>query len=61
MLSGDVYVRQMLMRHHHLALLPDSRIPAWERREAAARRITEQGRGRLRVVILRLRPAHSRS
>jgi hypothetical protein len=58
MVPADLYVRPMLMQHHRRALLPDSRIPAWERREAALGRILDERRGRLWLAVLRLRPAH---
>ena len=59
MLPGDFYVRQMLWRHHVQALSPDTRVPAWERRDKALRRSPEGIRGgRLRLLVVRLRPAH---
>jgi hypothetical protein len=62
MLTSNVYVLEMLVRDRHLALSRDSRVPSWERRDAALRRGREQVRGgRLRLLILRLRPAHSGS
>lgn len=62
MLPGDIYVRQMLWRHHRGALSRDSGVPAWERRTAASRSIPERRRGgRLRLLMLRHRPAHSGS
>jgi hypothetical protein len=63
MLPADFYVRQMLWRHHLQSLSPESRVPAWERRAEALRRSSPGGRrgGRLRLLMVRLRPAHSGS
>ena len=62
MLTSNVYVLEMLVRDRHLALSRDSRVPAWERRDAALRRGPGHIRGgRLRLLMLRLRPAHSGS
>jgi hypothetical protein len=60
MIPANVYVLQMLERHHRLALSPDSRVPSWQRRAVESRRISGRRRGgHLRLLRLRVRPAHS--
>jgi hypothetical protein len=62
MLTSNVYVLEMLVEYRRRALSRDAPVPAWERRVAALRRVPEHGRrGHLRLLMRRLRPAHSAS
>jgi hypothetical protein len=58
MIPANMYVRQMLVHDRRLALSRDSRVPAWERRNAALRRSPERRGGQLRLLVHRLRAAH---
>jgi hypothetical protein len=60
MLPGDVYVRQMLLRHHRAALSHNSRA-AWEHRGTAMRSTSHRSGGRAWLLMFRLRAAHSGS
>ena len=56
MIPANMYVRQMLVRDHRQALSRESRVPAWERRDAALRESRARGRrGRLRLLVFRPR------
>ena len=59
MLPGDVYVRQMLIRHHRAALSPHPRVPTGP--EVFPASPTRRRGRRLRVIGLRLRLAQSTS
>ena len=62
MIPANMYVRQMLVRDHRQALSRESRVPAWERRDAALRESRARGRrGRLRLLAFRLRTVQSGS
>ena len=62
MLPPNMYVRQMLVQDRRRALSRESRVPAWERRAAVSGGIPEpRSGGRLRMLVLRLRPVHSGS
>jgi len=59
MLPGDVYVRQMLLRHHRAAL--SHKRAAWEHRGTAMRSTSHRSGGRAWLLMFRLRAAHSGS
>jgi hypothetical protein len=60
MLSGDIYTRQMLERHHRAALSRATPVPSWQLRESALRSSSARSRRRrLRVFVVRLRTAHT--
>ena len=62
MLPPNMYVRQMLVQDRRRALSGESRIPSWERRGEASSRVPQRSHGgRLRLLLVRLRPVHSGS